>query len=336
MPRAAAGMRRRAGSRSGTRSPTWPVSGSCSRCSASRRPSRPGRSSTTCPLLRQIGGVVLVILGLNLAGFLPIPRLERTWRPLDAGASTALATMTGTVRSAWRGPADLAGASRADRLGGRLVGSAAAGWRRSGSARSSPSAGRRASASILGGILGLAAPRAPRQGAVLLVGYTLGLGVPFLILGALYDRAPAILRPLVAHGRVVSMIGGLLVVAIGVAMLFDWLACCRAISSSTRDLGRPRGADRTPAGPTPVHQRARHGFIGPFGARQVIAGRGRWSWSSPSRWSASTAPARLDRGQPALLIPGRRRSSSDPSRGLQPRRPAPDFTATRPTVRRSP
>jgi cytochrome c-type biogenesis protein len=62
------------------------------------------------------------------------------------------------------------------------------------------------------------------QGAVLLLGFTLGLGLPFLVLGALYDRAPAILRPLVAHGRLVSLIGGLLVVAIGVAMLMDWLA----------------------------------------------------------------------------------------------------------------
>ena len=61
------------------------------------------------------------------------------------------------------------------------------------------------------------------QGAVLLVGYTLGLGIPFLVLGVLYDRAPRLLRPLVTHGRIVSLIGGLLVVAIGVAMLMDWL-----------------------------------------------------------------------------------------------------------------
>ena len=45
----------------------------------------------------------------------------------------------------------------------------------------------------------------------------------FLVLGALYDRAPTLLRPLVAHGRAVSVIGGLLVVAVGMAMLFDWL-----------------------------------------------------------------------------------------------------------------
>src|SRR5438477_245318 len=49
-------------------------------------------------------------------------------------------------------------------------------------------------------------------------------GVVLIILGALDDRAPAILRPLVAHGRLVSVVGGLLVVAIGVAMVMDWLA----------------------------------------------------------------------------------------------------------------
>ena len=62
------------------------------------------------------------------------------------------------------------------------------------------------------------------QGAILLVGYTFGLGLPFLLVGVLYDRAPNVLQPLVRHGRTVSFIGGMLVVAIGVAMLFDWLA----------------------------------------------------------------------------------------------------------------
>jgi len=38
------------------------------------------------------------------------------------------------------------------------------------------------------------------------------------------DRAPRLIRPLVRHGRVVSLIGGLLVAAIGVAMIFDWLS----------------------------------------------------------------------------------------------------------------
>jgi hypothetical protein len=33
-----------------------------------------------------------------------------------------------------------------------------------------------------------------------------------------------VLRPLIRHGRTVSLIGGLLVAFIGVAMIFDWLS----------------------------------------------------------------------------------------------------------------
>ena len=40
----------------------------------------------------------------------------------------------------------------------------------------------------------------------------------------MYDRAPRLIRPLVRHGRTVSLIGGLLVALIGVAMVFDWLS----------------------------------------------------------------------------------------------------------------
>jgi cytochrome c-type biogenesis protein len=173
------------------------------------------------PLLRQIGGVVLIVLGLNLAGVLPIPRLERAWRPLDTGATTALATMTGTTAFATTAP----GPTRADRVGGRLIG-ARAGWLTSFGLGAIFAVGWTPCIGvILGGILGIAATSGTAlQGGVLLIAYTVGLGVPFLVLGALYDRAPALLRPLVRHGRAVSMIGGALVVAIGVAMLMDWLA----------------------------------------------------------------------------------------------------------------
>jgi cytochrome c-type biogenesis protein len=172
------------------------------------------------PLLRQIGGIVLIVLGLNLAGILPIPRLERAWRPLDVGAATALATMSGTTAFATAG-----GPSRLDRFGGRIV-STRGGWLASFGLGAIFAVGwTPCIGTILGGILGLAATSGTTlQGAALLIGYTIGLGLPFLVLGALYDRAPAILRPLMAHGRAVSLVGGILVVAIGVAMVMDWLA----------------------------------------------------------------------------------------------------------------
>jgi cytochrome c-type biogenesis protein len=78
---------------------------------------------------------------------------------------------------------------------------------------------------ILGGILTLAATSGSTiQGGVLIVAYTAGLGIPFLVIAAIYDRAPGVLRPLLRHGRAVSIVGGLLVAIIGVAMIFNWLA----------------------------------------------------------------------------------------------------------------
>ena len=170
------------------------------------------------PTLRIVGGVLLVVMGLSLAGLLPIPFLERTWRPLDAGASATVTSMTGGMSLA---PAD---AGIGGRVGSRLVGGKAGlgtsfalgaifaiGW--------TPCIGV-----ILGGILTMAAVAATKlQGALLLVGYTLGLGIPFLVIALFFDRAPALMRPLVRHGRMVSLIGGLLVAAIGLAMIFDLL-----------------------------------------------------------------------------------------------------------------
>ena len=49
------------------------------------------------PALRVIGGVILIVLGLDLAGLLHISWLQRTWRPLDAGAAGSLATATGST-----------------------------------------------------------------------------------------------------------------------------------------------------------------------------------------------------------------------------------------------
>ena len=177
------------------------------------------------PALRQVGGVILIILGFNLAGLLRLPVLERTWRPLDAGAAGSLASATGTMSLAPAGAGAASGPGIGDRLGGRLVRSRggwvasfglgaifAVGW--------TPCIGV-----ILGAILGLASTsQTVGQGALLLVAYTFGLGLPFVAIALLYDRAPGILRPLIRHGRAVSIIGGALVIAIGVAMVMDWLA----------------------------------------------------------------------------------------------------------------
>ena len=76
---------------------TSPGSGRCSRCSASRRRSRPGRWSTTCRPCGRSAASSSSCSGLDLAGLLHIPVLERNWRPLDAGAAGSLATATGST-----------------------------------------------------------------------------------------------------------------------------------------------------------------------------------------------------------------------------------------------
>jgi cytochrome c-type biogenesis protein len=133
-----------------------------------------------------------------------------------------MARQSGTVAFASPGAAD--GPGMGERLGGRLVGARggvlasfglgvvfAIGW--------TPCIGI-----ILGGILTVAASSGTTlQGGLLLVAYTMGLGVPFVALGAIYDRAPALVRPLVRHGRAVSLVGGILVALIGVFMIMDWL-----------------------------------------------------------------------------------------------------------------
>jgi cytochrome c-type biogenesis protein len=177
------------------------------------------------PALRILGGAILIVLGLNLAGAIRIPALDRTWRPLEAGAAASVAGATGTLAFGSAGGSGGDGPTMADRLGGRLV-SARGGWLASFGLGAifaigwTPCIGL-----ILGGILTLAATSGSTlQGGILLVAYTAGLGIPFLAIAAVYDRAPRVLRPLIRHGRAVSIVGGLLVALIGVAMIFNWLA----------------------------------------------------------------------------------------------------------------
>lgn len=177
------------------------------------------------PALRIIGGAILIVFGLNLAGAIRIPALDRTWRPLEAGAAASVAGATGTIAFGSPGGSGRSGLTMADRLGGRLV-TSRGGWLASLGLGAifaigwTPCIGV-----ILGGILTLAATSGSTlQGGILLVAYTAGLGIPFLVIAAIYDRAPGVLRPLLQHGRAVSIVGGLLVALIGVAMLFNWLA----------------------------------------------------------------------------------------------------------------
>ena len=176
------------------------------------------------PDLRKVAGLVLIVLGLSMIGVLKIPFLERTWRPLDAGASPGFASARGGLALAPAGGGTGGTSSMGDRLGTRLASN------RSGLAASfllgtvfavgwTPCIGP-----ILGGILGLATQsNTVAASGFLLIGYTLGLGIPFLVVAAFYDRAQPLMRPLIRHGRTVTIIGGLLVIFIGLLMVFDVL-----------------------------------------------------------------------------------------------------------------
>jgi cytochrome c-type biogenesis protein len=173
------------------------------------------------PALRVIGGAILIVLGLDLAGLLHVPRLQRSWRPLDAGAAGSLATATGTTAFG----SGASGPSFGDRVGSRVV-SSRGGWLASFGLGAIFAVGWTPCIGIiLGAILTMAVDtHTVLQGTILLVAYTIGLGLPFILIALAYDRAPRLMAPLVRHGKAVSMIGGLLVVAIGVAMIFDWLS----------------------------------------------------------------------------------------------------------------
>jgi cytochrome c-type biogenesis protein len=81
---------------------------------------------------------------------------------------------------------------------------------------------------ILAGILALAAVEATAwRGAFLLAVYSLGLGLPFIIIGAAFDRLTPLLRKLQRYSRWIYVFSGLLLIAVGIMVLTNkilWLA----------------------------------------------------------------------------------------------------------------
>lgn len=146
------------------------------------------------PLVRQVGGVIVILLGLNLMGVLRLNLLNRSLSPQRFGQ------------------APLGGAAGRSPLGALALGGIFA-------LAHTPCIGP-----TLGAILGLSleAGAAPEVIA-LLVAYSLGIGVPFLVLALALDGGARFTRPFLRHGRAIEIIGGGLVVLIGVAIFFDWL-----------------------------------------------------------------------------------------------------------------
>jgi cytochrome c-type biogenesis protein len=150
--------------------------------------------------LRELGGAVLIFMGLHLLGVINIGFMNREY----------------SVNQGQPGQGGKAGYPRSMVMGMTF----AAGW--------TPCIGP-----VLGSILGLAViGGSVPEGAVLLLAYSAGLGVPFLIMALAVEGISSRLkriRPVLAMAPLVS---GLLVVAVGLLMLtnslirinqyFDW------------------------------------------------------------------------------------------------------------------
>jgi cytochrome c-type biogenesis protein len=138
--------------------------------------------------MTRLAGAIVIVLGLHTAGLLRIPALQRETR-LDA--------------SRLRGGGPLS----AFLMGGAF----GVGW--------TPCVG-----AILGSILALASQSDTLgHGTTLLFAYSLGLGVPFILVALGLDRATGMLRRVKERLRAVELASGALLVLTGVLLFTDRL-----------------------------------------------------------------------------------------------------------------
>ena len=151
-------------------------------------------------IIRQVAGVLLIVMGLHVAGLITIPFLGNQWS-LDAGrlvrrdaSGAAVQVPPSVLRSA---------------LFGVVF---AAGW--------TPCVGP-----TLGAIIGMASLNDTfGQGAILLVLYALGLGLPFVLVALGADAVRRRLAWVTNHQALVSMVTGALLMVVGFLMLTNLFA----------------------------------------------------------------------------------------------------------------
>jgi cytochrome c-type biogenesis protein len=141
-------------------------------------------------IVLMVSGLLVVVLGFAFMGLLPFPWLDRLARP---------ELVEGARRS---GSSALLGAAFA--------------------VCAAPCVGP-----VLAGILALASDEGTvAQGALLLLVYSLGLAVPFLLVGLGFARVMGAARWFRDHYDVVRVVSGAILVAIGLLLFFDrwwWL-----------------------------------------------------------------------------------------------------------------
>jgi cytochrome c-type biogenesis protein len=141
------------------------------------------------PLLWKIGGVLVIIFGLQMLGIARIPLLARTMRVAD---------ITPNVQRSHAGAFAM----------GLAFG---AGW--------TPCVGP-----FLAGLLGLASQQETvGAGVALLLVYALGLGVPFLLAGLAVDRSLGVMRSLRPHMLAIERVSGGLLIGMGVLLFTEQL-----------------------------------------------------------------------------------------------------------------
>ena len=179
--------------------------------------------------IRQLGGAVLIVFGLQVAGVINLRALWRDTRPLPAFGG-AMAGGGGVMTSgamAGGGTVALGGGPGAG-MGYHVPGYGrsllfgvvfAAGW--------SPCIGP-----ILGGIIGLASTTGSvAQGTVLLLAYAAGLAVPFLAVAMGATWVARRLGWVGRHHRVVSLVSGAMLIGLGVLMVTNLLARLAALTA---------------------------------------------------------------------------------------------------------
>ncbi len=155
-------------------------------------------------LLRIVGGSVLVVMGLHVAGVINLSVLYREVRvPANRVMGEPVRTPPGTTMTATRP------SYRRSTLLGVVF---AAGW--------TPCVGP-----ILGGIIGLASVSASwAQGTVLLLVYSVGLGLPFILVALGAAEVNHRLGWFRNHHAAVSLVTGVLLVAMGFLMITNLFA----------------------------------------------------------------------------------------------------------------
>jgi len=151
--------------------------------------------------LYQVGGIIVVIFGLQMLGITRIPLLARTAR---------VAEVTPNVQRS--------------HLGAFAMGLAfGAGW--------TPCVGP-----FLAGLLGLASQQETvGAGVLLLLVYALGLGIPFLLAGIAVDRSLSVMRNIRPHMRTIERVSGALLIGMGILLFTEQMT--RITSMLTRIFG---------------------------------------------------------------------------------------------------